>query len=94
MTDCKCPRDAAETLIERVHRPGCPVIGKQRGKGGKASPASDAARKAKLVQVSIEGGKDALVLAAALAGFKSGSALVADVVRRIGKGEKLFRDPC
>lgn len=93
MSACKCPRDAAEALIERVHRKGCPVIGKQRGKGGKASPESDAARKAKLVQVSIEGGKDALALAAARAGYPSGSTLVADVVKRIRRGEKLFRDP-
>lgn len=93
MSTCKCPRDGAGALIERVHRPGCPDAGKRSGKGGKASPESDAARKAKLVQVSIEGGKDALALAAARAGYASGSALVAAVVKLILSGRQLFHGP-
>lgn len=93
MSDCKCERNALGDLVKRRHDVGCPDAGKKRGKGGKASPASDAARKAKLVQVSIEGGKDALALAAARTGYPSGSTLVADVVKLILSGRKLFHGP-
>jgi len=94
VSTCKCDRDALGDLVKRTHDAGCPDAGKRSGKGGKRTPKMAEARSSRRVEVQIEGGKDALLAAAARAGYVSGSALVADVVRRIGKGEKLFRDPC
>ena len=93
MSDCKCKRNALGDLVKRRHDTGCPDAGKRSGKSGKASPEAEARRDAKAVKISLEGGKDALAAAATKAGYRSGSALVAAVVKRIGSGQKLFLDP-
>ena len=93
MSECKCPRDAAEALIERVHRKGCPDAGKRRGKGGKRSEETLANDAARLTSVRFPDGKARLLAAAKKAGFPAPSLFVEAMVKRIERGEKLFVDP-
>ena len=92
MTDCKCDRDGAGSLVKGRHDAGCPDAGKRSGKGGKRTPKMAEARSSRRVEVQIDGGKTALDRAASKANYPSGSALVDAVVKRVLGGQKLFLD--
>lgn len=93
MSECKCPRDASSSLVERVHRKECPDAGKRSGKGGKRSDETLANDAARLTSIRFPDGKARLLAAAKKAGFAAPSLFVEAMVKRIEKGEKLFLDP-
>lgn len=90
---CECKRNALGDLVKRNHDKGCPDAGKKRGNGGKRGPIAEEARKARQVNITLDGGSERLRAAAKRAGHASGSELVASVVARIEAGDKLFAGP-